>query len=63
MISVDGKGTVFPMKLKLKGGNHFNKDITKESFKKDLTNLTETNHQINMTLSILFQTITGLKAI
>ena len=30
-------------------GNHLNKYIKKENFKKDLTNLIETNHQINMT--------------
>ena len=44
MISVDGKGTVFPLKLKLQG-NSFKKEI----FKKDLMNLIQTNYQINMT--------------
>ena len=29
--------------------NRLNKDIKKENFKKDLINLIETNHQINMT--------------
>ena len=29
--------------------SYFNKDIKKESFKKDLTNLTEKNHQVNTT--------------
>ena len=31
MISVDGKGAVFPVKLKLQG-NRLNKDIKKETF-------------------------------
>ena len=30
-------------------GNRLNKDIKKDSFKKNLINLIETNHQINMT--------------
>ena len=30
-------------------GNRLNKDIKKDNFKKDLMNLTETNHQINLT--------------
>ena len=47
MISVDGKRTVFPMKLKLEG-KRLNKDIKKKNFKKDLMNLTEKNHKINM---------------
>ena len=29
-------------------GNRLNKDIKKDNFKKDLMNLIETNHQINM---------------
>ena len=33
MLSVDGKGTVFPMKLNYMG-NRLNKDIKKENFKK-----------------------------
>ena len=33
MISADGKGTVFPVKLKYKG-NCLNKDIKNENFKK-----------------------------
>ena len=41
MIAVDGKETVFPMKLKL-GGESF------ENFKKDV-DLIETSHQINIT--------------
>ena len=44
MISVDGKGTVFPVKLNYKG-NHSSKYIKK----KDLMNLIEANRQINMT--------------
>ena len=48
MISVDGKGTVFPMKLELQGES-FEKHIKKENFKKGLINLIETNHQIDMT--------------
>ena len=41
IISVDEIGTAFPVKL--------NKDINKGNFKKDLMNLIETNHQINLT--------------
>ena len=40
-----------------------NEDIKKGNLKKDQTNLTETNHQINSTLIILFQVITPLKAV
>ena len=48
MISVDKKGEVFTVKLKLQG-NRLNKDIKIDNFKKDLMNLIETNHYINMT--------------
>ena len=48
MNSVDGKGTVFPMKLKLEG-NHLKKDIKKENFEKDVMHSIETNHESNMT--------------
>ena len=48
MISVDRKGTVFPVKLKLEG-NCLNKDIKNENLEKDPMDLTEKNHQINMT--------------
>ena len=48
MISVDGKGTVFPMQFKLQGES-FEKTYKKENFKKGLINLIEANHQINMT--------------
>ena len=48
MISVDGKGTVFPMKLKLQRES-FEKTLKKRISKKGLINLIETNHQINMT--------------
>ena len=48
MISVDGKWTDFPVKLKLQG-EQFESRYEKENFKKDLMNLIETNHQINMT--------------
>ena len=34
MISVDGKGTVFPVSLNYKGDS-WHKDIKKENFKKD----------------------------
>ena len=47
MTSVNGKWRVFPVKLKLQG-NCLNKDIKSENFKKDLMNLIETFHQINM---------------
>ena len=57
MISVDGKGTIFPVKLKLQeeiakwswNYNHLNKDTEKGYFKKDPINLIEPNHQINLT--------------
>ena len=44
MKSVVAKGTVFPLKLKLQG-----ESFEKENFIKDLMNLIEANHQINMT--------------
>ena len=50
MISADGKGTVFPVKLKLQRES-FNKDITKGIFKKDLINLIEANHQTDNSVS------------
>ena len=56
MISVDGKGTIFPVILNYKG-NSLNKYIKEANFKKDLMNLIQT---IQM---ILFQPITCLKAI
>ena len=48
MISVDGKGTFFQWSYNYKE-NRLNKDIGKENFKKDLMNLFEANHQINIT--------------
>ena len=54
IISVDRKGTVFPVK---------NKYMKKENFKKDLVNWTEANHKLTWSLSVLFEAITGLKAI
>ena len=51
------------MRKRKKKTIHLNEDTKNENFKKDLMNLTETNHQINMTFEILFQAITGLKAI
>ena len=49
MISADGKGTLFTVKLKLQGTSFYlNKYIEKEIFKKELMNLIQTNHQINM---------------
>ena len=47
MISVDGKGSVFPIKLKLQGTS-FENILKKKNFQKNLINSTETNHQINM---------------
>ena len=47
MISVDGIGTVFWWRWNYQG-NRLNKDIKKENFKKDLMNLIEANHQINV---------------
>ena len=40
MMSVDGKGTVFPMKLEEK---RLKKDTKKENFEKDVMHLIETN--------------------
>ena len=49
-IYVDGKGTVFQVKLKLRGTLFYlNKHIKKEIFKKIWMNLVQANHQINMT--------------
>ena len=48
MMYVDGKRTVFPMKLKL-GGESFEKIYKKENFEKNVMDLIETNHQINIT--------------
>ena len=48
MISVDGKGQFFQWSWNYKG-NRLNKRIKKEKFLKNLINLTERNHQINMT--------------
>ena len=48
-MSVDGKGTVFPVKLKLEG-NHLKKDTRKENFGKYVMYLIETNQQINTML-------------
>ena len=46
--SGDGKGTVFRWSLNYKG-HRLNKHMKKENFKKDLMNLIEINHQINIT--------------
>ena len=46
--SGDGKGTVFQWSLNYKG-HRLNKHMKKENFKKDLMNLIEINHQINIT--------------
>ena len=43
-----GKGQFFQLSCNYKW-NSLNKDIRKENFKKDLINLIETIHQINMT--------------
>ena len=48
MMYVDGKRTVFPMKLKL-GGESCEKIYKKENFEKNVMDLIETNHQINIT--------------
>ena len=48
-MSVDGKGTVFPVKLKLED-NHLKKDTRKENFGKYVMYLIETNQQINTML-------------
>ena len=49
MISVDGKGIVFPVKLKLHRGNVWIKILKKRNFKKGLMKLIETSDQVNMT--------------
>ena len=41
------KGPFFQWSYNYKG-NRLNKDIEKDNFKKDLMNLIETNHQMNM---------------
>ena len=43
-----GKGQFFQWSWNYKG-NRLNKDIKKENFERELINLIETNHQINMT--------------
>ena len=48
MISVDGKGTVFVMKLKLQRES-FENTSKKKNIKKNLINQIEKNHQINVT--------------
>ena len=57
MISVDGKRTVFPVKLKL--GNPLSKDIKKEKLKKDPTRQIT---RLTRPLIILFQAITLFKS-
>ena len=47
MMYVDGKETIFPMKLKLEG-NRLKKNTKKEHFSKDAVHLIDTNHQINL---------------
>ena len=37
--------------------------MKKENFKKGLVNWTEANHKLTWSLSVLFEAITGLKAI
>ena len=47
MIPVDRKGTVFPNQVEITR-EIVKKALQKENFKKDLMNLIETNHQMNM---------------
>ena len=47
MIPVDRKGTVFPNQVEITS-EIVKKALQKENFKKDLMNLIETNHQMNM---------------
>ena len=49
MISVDGKGDSFSSEIEITRGIVWIKILKKENFKKDLMDLIETNHQINMT--------------
>ena len=49
MISVDGKGDSFYSEVEITRGIFSIKISKKENLKKDLMNLIETNHQINMT--------------
>ena len=61
-MSIEGKGTVFSMKLKLEG-NCLKKDNKKENFEKDVVHLIETNHEINMTFEHTVQAIHRLESI
>ena len=64
MISVDGKGTVFPVKLTLQGTSlYLNKYIEKEIFKKELRRIIQTNYQINMISDHSVSTNNSLKVI
>ena len=64
MISVDGKGTVFPVKLTLQGTSlYLNKYIEKEIFKKELMRIIQTNYQINMISDHSVSTNNSLKVI
>ena len=64
MISVDGKGTVFPAKLTLQGTSlYLNKYIEKEIFKKELMRIIQTNYQINMISDHSVSTNNSLKVI
>ena len=49
MMSVDGKGDSFYSEVEITRGIVWIKISKKENFRKDLMNLIETNHQINMT--------------
>ena len=64
MISVDGKGTVFPVRLTLQGTSlYLNKYIEKEIFKKELMRIIQTNYQINMISDHSVSTNNSLKVI
>ena len=60
MMSVNGKGTVFPTKLKLEGES-LTKDTKNENFENCVMYLIETNHQINMTFEHSALSITSFK--
>ena len=60
MMYVDGKGTVFSVKLKLEE-NRLKKDTKKENFETHVMRFIETNNQINMNFEHSFSCKTSFK--
>ena len=60
MMYVDGKGTVFSVKLKLEE-NRLKKDTKKENFETHVMRFIETNNQINMNFEHSFSCNTSIK--